>query len=236
MPQNKRPIICRTILQQTSSLVNSLQGYDGVPDGLDIDRQLPVAFKTIKSCFEENREAISFISFADTELKSKKISDWEVEPDRGQFFYASIQNGYDPKRKNADDFQINDYYFFKSVLADSAARDWYRWSPKQERLLLATPKSAQLAYVLEEAFIYRIICEHAGTAPMIEFDISTKVLSARIPEKWLSFKEKEPIRKDYTPISFDEVQCKYISDPEKTGKHWDYPSSRANVNALKVHI
>ena len=47
-------------------------------------------FLSIKKVFENNQEQISFISFADTELKTGKISDWVVESDKGKFFYVSI--------------------------------------------------------------------------------------------------------------------------------------------------
>lgn len=234
MRTTKRETIGRTILECSASLVNSLQGYEDSPS-YAIDKQLIPTFKKIASCFEEKKEAISFISFADTELKGRKVSDWEVEPDEGQFFYAPIGNRRDKDNNNKNDSIINDYYYFKSVLADTAIRR-PRWLSKQEKELLSTSKSSQLAYILEDAFIYRILCDKNATELVLSYDTPEKILVVHIPSLWLDFKKEGRITKDYTRIRFDEEKCQYFPEEKVKKEEIIYPACYAQVDKLKENV
>jgi hypothetical protein len=242
MPTTKEETIGRTILKCSTSLLNSLQGYEDAPKEYTLDEQLKGVFKNISTCFEVHNEPISFISFADSELKSKKMADWEVEPDKGHFFYAPIINDLDSKKKNKNDFLINDYYYFKSILSDTApAGNWPVWATEQERNLLSTPKSAQLAYVLEDAFVYRIRCAKRIRKPTLSYDCGQKVLVVTIPHSWLDFHGKPRKRSNtYTPIEFNSEEFQY--SPRENGanskKKGDkpYPSGKADTGQLKARI
>ena len=220
--------LSRTILQQNYNLKYSVSGYE---EKL-LDKDLISAFKAIKDSFESEEEAISFISFADTELKENNIDRWIVEPDKGKFFYAAIDNNNDSNKRNANDKIINDYYFFKDILALTAEPNGP--GSEEEKKLLNIPRSAQLAYVLNDSFIYRIHCTTEDVAN-ISYDKGEKSLVVLIPEQWFNWDTKnDMVDISYHPIKYTEATCLYELDENATKDH--YVSERANINNLKTNI
>lgn len=227
-------IISKVILQETSNIKYSVSGYDDETseknNSLNLDGKLKNAFENIQKSFEENGEAISFISFADTELKENNIDKWIVEPDGGHFFYAAIKNSIDSEKNNTKDKVLNDYYYFKDVLEKTVDDNWP--GTDDERKLLSIPRSAQLAYVLNEPFTYRILSN--DDVKDIELTYEDQILHVTIPPEWFELdKTNKAIDiEEYKPIKYDD----YLYDVDTDGKKDDYLSAHADVNSLKSHI
>lgn len=231
--------ISKVILQETCNIKYSVSGYNDEldakdPRGYSLDNELIKSFKIIKKSFENNKEAISFISFADTELKENNVDKWIVEADKGKFFYAAIENSNDSSGNNAKDEVLNDYYYFKDVLKWIVDKE--RWPGTDvEKQLLSIPRSAQLAYVLNEPFTYRILCTDEVNEIELNYNEVEKLLVVIIPNKWLNMDSKEIIDiKEYKPIKYNEKVVSYEID--KQSKKGDYYSTHADTESLKEHI
>ena len=230
---NENIVVSKTILQQTYRLKNSVLGYDEKRLGEDLYN----TFKAIKNSFEHKKVAISFISFADTELKSDNIDQWIVEPDKGKFFYAPIINNQDHEKFNNNSAIINDYYYFKNVLSETVGKNWL--GTEEEKILLSNPKSAQLAYVLDDSFIYRIFTDNNITEDVLKYDKDSKVLSIRIPISWLDFSSGTFKQREYTPLNYEKSSFLYIVKKKASRNkiaNTQYESSKADILALQEKI
>lgn len=226
------------ILDWVGSINYSVLGYESDERWSSLDKEVASAFKQISvKAMEiaqgENRNIVKFISFADTELNAEKIEEWEVEPDKGRFYYSFC----DSKLTNELDVdQVNDYYFFKYVLSKTMED-----GEEKEKKLLGNPKSAQLAYILKEPFVYRIRC-YNSREPSLNYFVENKTLEVSIPQKWLEWQRKErPIDgriKDieYHRVKYDPDHCVYESEAAREKNNSIYDSSRANIDTLKKNI
>ena len=230
--------ISKVILQETCKIKHSVSGYNDdetlkKDNPLNLDGKLKCAFENIQNSFEGNGEAISFISFADTELKENNIDKWIVEPDGGHFFYAAIKNSIDSEKNNANVEVLNDYYYFKDVLKKTVDDNWP--GTDDERKLLSIPRSAQLAYVLNEPFTYRILCANSNDdIKGIELTYENKILHVTIPTEWFKWDENNKAIdiEEYKPINYND----YLYEVDTNGKKDNYPSAHADVNSLKSYI
>ena len=164
-----------------------------------------------------------------------------------KFFYASIcnskndsidANGVESDNKINDNKLVNDYYFFKKVLSETET-NWPDWVSEEEIKLLKEPKSAQLAYVLENSFVYRVLSVERENL-FVEFDAQKRRLNVVIPNKWLEFDKsnREPLEREYTQIKhsletwiFEEENNRPIK------KLWnEYDSNYADTSVLKTKI
>lgn len=225
-----RPELTNVLLNQINSINYSIFGYDTDIDGwVELDKKVASSFEEIrKKTLSE--DSISFISFADTELNSDKVYQWEVEADKGKFFYAFCE-----QIEELTDFeQINDYYFFKYVLSKTM-----EGGTEVERKLLANPKSAQLAYVLQKPFVYKIICSDNNSLTL-NYNDNQNLLSVYIPKKWFEFNtnaEVTPVISniDYHPIIFNKTHYVYEIGEQSVNIR-DLRSSHADIALLKKYI
>ena len=225
-----RPELTNVLLDQINSINYSIFGYDTDIDGwAELDKKVASSFEVIKS-ESSPEDNISFISFADTELNSDKVYQWEVEADKGKFFYAVCE----PIEEQTDFEQINDYYFFKYVLSKTM-----EGGTEVERKLLANPKSAQLAYVLQKPFVYKIICVENDELT-VGYNDTLNLLSVYIPKRWLDFNLDTEVDTvvsniDYHSIIFDKKHYVYEIGNESLDVR-NLRSSHADINLLKKHI